>query len=977
MREKGVFMSFFAKSLIAIALVGFIPSCGHSGGGSSSSEEEAAGNNKDKNVEPVATPSASPEIEIAQPTLEAINPTFGAFGGGTEVNLSGTNFQLDAKISIGGIECADVLVSSNGATCTTGASTTGTYDVVITNADGGSATLPSAFSYLAAPTLTAVSPQVGSLSGGASISLTGTHFVQGMTVKLGELNCLSVTVDSDTAAHCTTPASAAGSVNVQVTSLDQQTATLASGFTFKSSPFIQSVTPSIGVVGGQFQVTVRGLNFESGVTVKIGATACSSVVIDSATQLHCTAPAHSAGDYAVAVTNGATGDVFTLSNALRYSLSEPTQFKLFSGSRSSSGAVDGVGSDARFNFPTGMASDATNIYVADQNNHVIRKIVISTGAVSTIAGQIRTAGGTDGVGTGATFNGPRDVALSGTNLYVADYTGRTIRKIDLTTNTVTTLAGLYATQGDTNGTGSVARFYNPTGLALVGNDLYVSDYTRHVIRKVDVTTGAVTTYAGLAGTLGNADGAVGVARFNNPTGITTDGTDLYLNEFTGRRLRKIALGSGTVSSLAGTYTTAGGTDGVGAVARFNNPQAVATDGSYVYVADGAYTLRKVRLSDNLTTTIAGSYNVAGSLDATGSLAKFGGLYGIILVGTKLYVSDAANDAIRVFDTANSAVTTLAGVANTYGAVNGSASVSRYNTLRDGVLIGQSIYVADQLNCTLRSVSLTDGSSSTVAGSPGTCAYVDGYGLSARLGSPHGLATDGTYVFITESAGNLIRRFNPTTGELITLAGSGVAAGTDGTGSLAEFNAPRGIACDGTNLYVADYTGHIIRKLVLSTNQVTTIAGVYNTAGGTDGIGVAARFNQPTSLAVSGTNLYILERTGSRVRRMDLTTGFVETIAGLYNTPAFADGPGVLARFNLPEGLSFDGSNLYVSDTTNHALRKVSLSDYTVTTISGNPAYQQDSANTTAAQASIRSPLNVLWTDYGIFVSTRNGLFRYD
>jgi hypothetical protein len=200
----------------------------------------------------------------------------------------------------------------------------------------------------------------------------------------------------------------------------------------------------------------------------------------------------------------------------------------------SSGSADGTGSAARFNSPSGVAVDsAGNVYVADKNNFTIRKIGPGV-AVTTIAGVAGSAGTVDGTGSAARFGvlmgglfdsfpfGPAGVTVdSANNVYVADTWNYTIRKIALG-NEVTTVAGMARSSGNADGTGSLARFNEPSGVAVDGiGNVYVADAGNYTIRKM-TPGGVVTTLAGLAGHSGSADGTGSTARFNGPYGLAVD-----------------------------------------------------------------------------------------------------------------------------------------------------------------------------------------------------------------------------------------------------------------------------------------------------------------------------------------------------------------------------------------------------------------------------------------------------------------------
>jgi len=312
---------------------------------------------------------------------------------------------------------------------------------------------------------------------------------------------------------------------------------------------------------------------------------------------------------------------------------------------SSQGYTNDTGTSAEFNFPRGITTDGTNLYVADQNNHKIRKIVITTGVVTILAGSTSgtpsdSKGNTDATGTSARFDNPVGITTDGTNLYVTDTDNERIRKIVISTGVVTTLAG--SSQGSTDATGTSARFDNPIGITTDGTNLYVADKGNHRIRKIVISTGVVTTLAGSSE--GSTDATGTSARFNTPLGITTDGTNLYVADYGNDRIRKIVISTGVVTTLAGS--SEGSTDATGTSARFNNPVGITTDGTNLYVADkGNHRIRKIVISTGVVTTLAGSSSGSTNHN-TGTSARFNAPQGITTDGTNLYVSDNGNHRIR-------------------------------------------------------------------------------------------------------------------------------------------------------------------------------------------------------------------------------------------------------------------------------------------------------------------------------------------
>lgn len=248
------------------------------------------------------------------------------------------------------------------------------------------------------------------------------------------------------------------------------------------------------------------------------------------------------------------------------------------------GGIDGTGSAVQFHYPSGTAVDAAgNVYVADQGNYAIRMIAPS-GAVSTFAGYIGQQGTSDGVGTNARFTAPSGIAIdSAGNLYVSD--NDTIRKI-APDQTVTTLVGEAGVSGSADGTGNTARFNNPGGLAVDSKgSVYVADFGNNTIRKL-TPAGAVTTLAGVAGKSGSTDGEVGSALFYGPAGVAVDGSgNIFVAEQFNVDIREIQ-SSGTVLTVAGSAFVRGTSDGTGPGAQFNSPEGITTDAlGNVYIAD--------------------------------------------------------------------------------------------------------------------------------------------------------------------------------------------------------------------------------------------------------------------------------------------------------------------------------------------------------------------------------------------------------
>lgn len=247
---------------------------------------------------------------------------------------------------------------------------------------------------------------------------------------------------------------------------------------------------------------------------------------------------------------------------------------------------------------------------------------------------VGTIGSTDGTGAAALFYGPVGITTDGTNLYVSDNENGTIRQIVIATGKVTTLAGTAGLYGTVDGTGAAARFSQPYGITTDGTNLYVADFYNETIRQIVIATGKVTTLAGTAGVYGSVDGTGAAARFRYPVGITTDGTNLYVTELINNTIRQIVIATGKVTTLAGTADFSGGSvDGTGAAAQFNQPYGITTDGSNLYVVDtGDATFRQIVIASGKVTTLP----ITAGFDLP---------TGITTDGTNIYVTDARNNAI--------------------------------------------------------------------------------------------------------------------------------------------------------------------------------------------------------------------------------------------------------------------------------------------------------------------------------------------
>ncbi len=308
-------------------------------------------------------------------------------------------------------------------------------------------------------------------------------------------------------------------------------------------------------------------------------------------------------------------------------------------------------------------------------------------------------------------------------------------------------------------------------------------------------TGIVTTLTG-TGSIGSGDGNFSTATFNQPQGITAIGNVLYVADTTNQRIRKLDISNNTVSTLAGS--TMGYTNAIGALAQFNSPTGIATDGNNLYVVDRSnYAIRLVNPSTGAVSTFAGpTTSIAGLTNATGTAARFNGPNYMIYNGIDFYLTDEDNCLVRKITT-GAVVTTHAG-GTCPGSANGSLLSSSFSQDIVSVTFYQNfIFLTDKTNNNIRKIDTNSGGN--------VITFIS-------ITNPYASAVYGKFIYITEATGNSIYKYNIETGVGGIFVGTGSSGSADGTGTNASFNAPRALIFAGNTLYVADTNNHKIRKI---------------------------------------------------------------------------------------------------------------------------------------------------------------------
>ncbi|HZX48523.1 MAG TPA: hypothetical protein VFF47_04815 [Nitrospirota bacterium] len=646
------------------------------------------------------------------------------------------------------------------------------------------------------------------------------------------------------------------------------------------------------------------------------------------------------------------------------------------------GVIDGIGSNARFYYPEGIATDGVYLYVADAGNHVIRKVEINSGSVVTLAGKRGQSGYHDGIGVNAMFNAPSGITVRDNMLYVADTDNHLIRRVNKNSGEATTIAGTETVAGKTDGRGASAQFNFPFGITSNGEFLYIADTYNHSLRRLSIPTGEVITLAGKSGESGYRDGSLLDSRFFYPSDLEIKGNELFIADLGNDLIRVIDLPQGTVNVIAGTPRVPGSADGPVGIGSFNSPADVAITGDYIYVTDmDNNSIRSVNMSTGEIATDAGTPSYIGSTDDSGYNSRFSTPGGIAMEGSSLYIADTFNHTIRKVDAETGAVTTIAGKAGVSGTTDSSESAAVFNSPMDVIADanGEFIYIVDTGNHVIRSMNIATGEVRSFAGYPGSFGTANGVGTTARFNSPKRGVRIGEKLYVVDTGNHAIRVINLNTSEVTTLAGErGVAGSADtgeGPGGGARFYNPGDITTDGVFLYVADTGNHVIRKVHLSSGVVSTVAGIRGGAGLVDSIdgsplletcrkqldavprrlvdsgGGSPLFKSPEGITWHNGILYVSDTGNNVLRKIDLATRQVSFLAGdvtcveeievengvdrtkrTYNgeptgTSAFGDstdGTGKTTSFNAPSGINTDGVYLYVMDSGTNRVRRVQM-----------------------------------------------------
>jgi uncharacterized repeat protein (TIGR01451 family) len=662
----------------------------------------------------------------------------------------------------------------------------------------------------------------------------------------------------------------------------------------------------------------------------------------------------------------------------------------------------GPATSAELDWPYGVAVDtAGNLYIADTENAVIRKVSAATGVITTVAGDgFYGYSGDGGPARSAELNYPAAVAVDAAgNLYIADYENNVIREVNAATDVITTVAGNGAAgySGD-GGPATSAELVSPIGVAVdAAGNFYIADWEDNVIREVNASSGVITTMAGNgnSGYAGDGGPAIG-AELKDPSAVAVDAAgNLFIADAYNNRIRQVSAATGVITTVAGKGIGGySGDYGPGTSAELNDPQGVTLDAAgNLYIADTSNNrVREVMVAQGTwaatTTVLTSSANPAlpaspvtftatvttgGNQALAGMVSFFDGSIPLGMVtlnssGIAAYTTSnltLGNHSITAVYSGNSnyMASTSAALTQT---IAGNAPVPVLTSLLpSSAYAGESAFLL-----TVNGSGFVSSSTILWNGSILPAAFLSTTQLQATI-TPDDIATAGaaTVTVSTPAPGGGISNsltFNIQNDPIITtVAGNGTEgySGDDGQAISAELNNPIGVAADFTgNLYIADYDNDRIRRVDARTGTITTVAGNGNSGYSGDGhLATSAELNYPYGVAVDlAGNLYIADTGNNVIREVSAAAGTITTVAGNGTSGYSGDGgPATSAKLSCPERVAVDmAGNLYIVDACNSRIREVSAATGVITTVAGNGTYGYSGDGGPATSAELAGPSDI-------------------
>jgi sugar lactone lactonase YvrE len=522
--------------------------------------------------------------------------------------------------------------------------------------------------------------------------------------------------------------------------------------------------------------------------------------------------------------------------------------------------------------------------------------------------------------------------------------------------------GQAARSGD-GGPATAASLYAPSGIALdAAGKLYIADRGNDVIRVVDGKTKIITTLAGtgIVGFSGDG-GPATAAMLSYPAGVAVDRSgNLYIADSANHRIRRVDAATKIISTIAGTGSPLdAGDDGPASAAAFIDPEGIAVDAAgNIFITDlESDRLRVIDAVSGIVTSAAGigkaGFSGDGALATTAALFNPAGVS--VDVNGNIFIADAGNERIRRIDHSSKIITTEAGSTGEGLPATAALLLSPRGIALDAE---NNLLIADTFHHRIRRVNHLTGQITTVAGTGvGGFAGDGGPATAARIYTPVSVAVDRSgNIFIADDDNYRIRRVDAVTGIITTIAGIGEIgfAGDGGPATSAMIGEPFGVGVDAAgNVYIADPYNARVRRVDVSTGIISTFAGGGSSSA--DGnLATETALALPAAVAVdSAGNVYIADSGADRVRKVDAATKRISTVAG--GGDFLGDGGlATSARLSRPHGVTLDASgNLLIADTDQNRIRKVDASTKIISTIAGTgvPGFSGDAGAAIAAQLS--------------------------
>jgi uncharacterized protein (TIGR03437 family) len=627
----------------------------------------------------------------------------------------------------------------------------------------------------------------------------------------------------------------------------------------------------------------------------------------------------------------------------------------------------GPGTKALLALPYGVALDGNgNLYIADYLDNRIRKIVLATGVITTIAGTgFQGFSGDGSAAVNAQIAGPGAVAAdTAGNVYFTDVGNEVVRKVDINGN-ISTIAGTPGSGGHAGDGGPATKaqlaLHVGGGLAVdAAGNVYIADSLNSAVREVTVSNGNISTIAGMIGQNGHSGdgGAATSAMLFYPFGLAFDSSgNLYIADTFNQEIREVSATTHIIKTIAGNLSAGStGDGGPPTAASLNYPFGVAVDAQgNVYIADFSNDeIRKVTVGASPTiSTIAGKISLGGGFSGDGGPATSAALSGPASVAVNsagtIYIADLLNNRVRYVS--QGVINEVAGADHAQG--DGGKATAAYLYFPQSVAEDSAgnLYIADTNNNEIRKVAL-DGTISTFG----------------TTGSPQGVAVDSSGNVFVSSGNRIVKLDSKGNGTVVAGSNAGGFSGDGGPASAALLNTPQGLAIDSAgNLYIADAYNHRIREI--TAGNISTVAGSGATCGSTCNLGgftgdggpaTSATLSFPYGVAVdSAGNILIADSLNHCIRKV--TKGVINTVAGTGGKRGYAGDGGLAtaALLNEPLGVAPDNAgNFFIADSFNQVIRVVDGLG-SINTIAGNNKAGFSGDGGPATSAELDKPFGIL------------------